>query len=192
MAAQIDIVNRALVLIGEPQLTTLDDDTKTGRLARDDYDATRRAVLRDHYWNFAVRRVSIAASSTAPEWGFSLAYPLPADYLRIIEVYGGDTNAWKIEGSDTDGRVIVTDLESPIDVRYITDHTNVERMDVLFREALSARLAMDWAMSITKAATVQERMTALYMEKMREARAVDGQEGTPDEWIASDWINARF
>jgi hypothetical protein len=178
----VQIANRALTYLGADVLTALDDDTKEGRAINRLYEQTRDALLRDHTWNFSLKRVKIAANTTAPIFEFTNAFDWPSDCLRIIEV---DTlSAWEIEG-----RQIVTDATAPLSIVYVHRVTDPNLFDAKFVEAYALRIAADLAFDITAsedAARVAETRFAAFMN---EAKSVDSQEGLrADE---RTWLDAR-
>lgn len=192
MSADVDIVNAALVKLGEQTIASLSEDVKPARLASFIYADVRDAVLRAHPWNFALKRALLAASTAAPTWGYVYAYNLPADpdyCLRALTVNGENqySGKWKVEG-----RQILTDLGAPLKLLYISRATVVDDWDALFREALSARLAAELAEPLGKATSLQEAMVRLYGDKLGEARSSDGQEGVPDLIEADLWTDARL
>jgi hypothetical protein len=46
------IANRALSLIGEPAISSLDDGTVAGRVIGLQYEVVRDSLLRSHPWDF--------------------------------------------------------------------------------------------------------------------------------------------
>ena len=52
----VEIANRAITFLGGTTITALTDDTKEGRAVLRLYEQTRDQILRDHPWNFAIRR----------------------------------------------------------------------------------------------------------------------------------------
>jgi hypothetical protein len=80
---------------------------------------------------------------------------------------------------------------APLPVVCVAQVTDPDRMEPLFREALAARLAMELAEPLGKSTTLQQTMAGLYADKLREARSVDGQEGTHDAVAAETWLDAR-
>ncbi len=108
MASNVTVVNRALSFLGEQAITAIPEDSKAGRLANAHYNDIRDTFLREHPWNFAQKRTSLAASSTSPDWGFANYFPVPSDVLRLLEANGeSDGYHWRIETSGT-GPVITT------------------------------------------------------------------------------------
>ena len=91
----------------------------------------RDDLLRDHPWNWATKRVTIPASTVSPTWGFANAFPLPANYRRLMEVQNPSKLEYRIE-STSDGKVIVTDISAPLNIAYAADP------QVLFTVAVTA------------------------------------------------------
>ena len=55
-ATSTEICNNALTLIGARRIVTIHDPSKEGRVCHDNYDISRKALLRMHPWNFATMR----------------------------------------------------------------------------------------------------------------------------------------
>ena len=60
-------------------------------------------------------------------------------------------------------------------------------------DAIVARLAAELAYPIASSTSLAQSMWQLYEMKLREARGVDAQEGTPPEAVMADlWMRARL
>ncbi len=176
MASVVDICNGAL-----------------NRLCNARFTQIRDGVFRSHPWNCLQKRVQLAADSTAPAWGFTQQYTLPADCLRVLTILDYDAD-YKIEG-----RKILTD-NSSMKILYISRVTDPNEYDELLRETLSAALAADIAYAITSSNPTASNMFNLFQDKLKEARFVDSTEGqnlSPDKGMADvvgadTFINSRF
>tara|TARA_R110000744_G_scaffold50958_5_gene109938 strand:- start:2338 stop:2892 length:555 start_codon:yes stop_codon:yes gene_type:complete len=178
----VEIANRALTFLGEVPITALSDDTKPARACNRLYEQTRDQLLRDHPWNFAIKRVSIAANTTAPVYEYTNAFDWPADCLRIIEV---DTSEeWAVEG-----RQIVTDASAPLQIVYVHQVTDANLFDAKFIEAYSLRLAADIAYEITASQTVANVAEQKFAAMLQEGRLVDAQESLSASAVS--WLDAR-
>lgn len=186
MASDIDIINSGLSKLGERVLTARSDNSTPGRLANRTYNDIRDSLLREFPWNFAIKRASLAASATAPEWGYDRAFPLPSDCLRLVEINNDNRYEWRNEGGS-----IVTDLEAPLKIIYVAQVAEND-MDPTFREALAARLAMEWAEPLSQTASVIELMSGLYRNKLQVARSVDGQGDDLRKIEGMSFIEARY
>ena len=193
MASDVSVVNSALHKLGVSRIVAFTDTTKQGTLANDTFADIRDSLLRAHPWNFAIEREALAADATAPKWGYTTKYALPEGQtpcLRVLLVEGEDeySGRWTVEG-----RFILTDLTAPLNISYIKRITDANSMDAMFRDALSQRLAMEWATTLTHDAQIQNDMTRLYNSlKLPEARSIDGQEDIAVQIEACEWIEARF
>jgi len=178
----VSIANRALTYLGAEPLTALTDDTKEGRAVNRLYEQTRDALLRDHAWNFCIKRVSIAANTTSPVWEYTNAFDWPADCLRIIEV--DTTEEWSVEG-----RQIVTDAAAPLLITYVHQVTDAALFDAKFVEAYALRMAADLAYDLTGSQKAVELAEAKFKQFMNEAKTVDGQESLSAN--EQSWLDAR-
>jgi hypothetical protein len=161
----------------------------------------RDAVFRSHPWNCLIRRAELAQEIEAPAFGYTYQYQLPADpyCLRVLEFSNGSLsypqdNMFSNTGGPVfviEGRKLLTD-EGTARIKYIARVTDPQQYDASLIEALAARLAMEIAYAITGSTTVVQLASAIYDEKMREARFVDATEGAPQKLEASDFIEARF
>lgn len=186
MASDVDIANAALSKLGEPGLLSFADDSVAGRLANRTFTDIRDALLREYPWNFASKRAEIAASGTGPLWGFARAFPVPTDFLRLLEIHNPNRFPYRLEQGH-----ILTDLTAPLQIRYLKKVEDADEMDPLFRDAFAHRLAAEWAESITQTSSVTQEMQALYTRKLRVARAADGQEDDHQKLETCSFIDAR-
>ena len=193
MASTVDICNGALNQLGATTILSLTEDSKNARLCNSRYTQVRDGLFRTHPWNCLQKRVELAADTTAPAWGFTSAYTLPADCLRLLKILDYDSN-YKVEG-----RKILSNASS-MKILYIGRITDPNEYDELLRETLSASLAADIAFAVTSNNTTATNMYNLFQDKLKDARFVDsteGQNNSPDLGMsdsieASTFINTRY
>ena len=193
MASVVQICNSALNQLGASSITALTDDSKNARLCNERYTTIRDAVFRAHPWNCLIKRVQLAQDSDTPAWGFDYQYTLPADCLRILGIkdYNSD---YKVEGR----KLLIS--ESSVYLIYLAQITDVNELDVLLRETISAHLAQDISYAITANLQVSKLMAEKYQAKLSEARHADSSEGyntnpelaPTDQIITEDFLNSRF
>ena len=193
MASTVEICNGALNQLGATTILSLTEDSKNARLCNSRYTQVRDGLFRTHPWNCLQKRVELAADTTAPAWGFSYAYTLPADCLRLLKILDYDSN-YKVEG-----RKILSNTSS-MKILYIGRITDPNEYDELLRETLSASLAADIAFAVTSNNTTATNMYNLFQDKLKDARFVDSTEGQnvdqdlgmTDVIDAGTFINSRF
>jgi len=184
--ADIDIVNAALSKLGEQPLLAMTDASVPGRLANRTYEDIKDALVREFPWNFAMKRTSLAADPVAPAWGFAYKFNLPGDCMRVVDIENDYNYDWRVEGG-----TIVTDLSAPLNIRYVGDVLE-GAMEATFREALAARLAMEWAEPLSATTSLANSMATLYKNKLQVARAADGQEDRLRAIDVSLFIDSRY
>ena len=193
MASVVDICNGALNQLGATTILSLTEDSKNARLCNSRYTQIRDALFRTHPWNCLQKRIALAADTTAPAWGFSYAYTLPADCLRLLRILDYDSN-YKVEG-----RKILSNTSS-MKILYIGRVTDPNEYDESLRETLSAALGADIAFAVTSNNQTATNMYNLFQDKLKDARFVDSTEGQnvdqdlgmSDQIDASTFINSRF
>ena len=193
MASVVDICNGSLNQLGASTILSLTEDSKNARLCNQRYSQVRDAVFRSHPWNCLQKRVELAADTTAPAWGFSYAYTLPADCLRLLRILDYDSN-YKVEG-----RKILSNTSS-MKILYIGRITDPNEYDESLRETLSAALGADIAFAVTSNNQTASNMYNLFQDKLKDARFIDSTEGQnidqdlgmSDQIDAGTFINSRF
>jgi len=194
MASKVEICNMAFVLIGANVIESLDDDNDRAVIANRFFDDTRDATLRAHPWGFAKERATLAAAAGSPEYGstesgWDYHFTLPTDpfCLRVLEV------AEEFPGQipySIEGRKLLTD-ESAIKILYIAQIESTGLFDSLFTDALAARLAMKFALALTKQKKIVEMAANLYKAWIDEAQTVDGLESTKKEFYNTTLTGMR-
>lgn len=188
MATETEVANRALISLGGGIISDLDERLEPARLCKATLPSVLRQVLRDHPWNFAERRAVLARLAEAPIFGFSYAYQLPADFVRVND-FNRDgaslTDRYRLAGQQilTDATEARLTYGAVVDVAYF---------DPLAEEAAAMLLAARIGFSITgqnRAATADA--LAAYEQVMRQAKARDGQEGSPVVIDSSSWRDAQ-
>jgi hypothetical protein len=181
--------------------------TKTEKLGVLFLEPTRDRFLAKHNWSFATKRLPLTdITATEPREGWTHAYDLPADLLRVVEIDLGYRAGppptgfdpvhptlpgarWAIETAGGK-RILLCDIEgaSLVYVARITDYALWDPDAVeAFIWMLSAKLAMPLSTSpeIAKLAETMARQT------LAEAIADDANEARPDPVRDSEIIAAR-
>jgi len=186
MSSVVTACNKALDKVGQGPITSLSDGTTAANLCDRNWPLVRDMVLRDHPWNFAVKRDVLAASSTPPAWGFQKEFPLPTDFLRLLEVRDLSTGEYQVEG-----RSILADADA-LYIRYIWRVTDPNVYDALFLEAVACRLAVELCEPLTQSNTKKDALFQEYADTLTRAVRVDGQENPPQEYEEDEWIAVRY
>jgi hypothetical protein len=196
MAAEVDIVNRALSKLGEALITSLDDKVKAARLASAMYETVRDTVISAHAWGFARARTEITPLDEKPAFGWERQYLLPTDCLRVLEagpwpgpvmldLIRGDTRAWELEG-----RNLLTNLGPVLRLVYLRRVTDVAYFPPSFVEALACKLAVEMAEGLAASGSKREMAWREYDLAIKQAKTINviqlPPQAVPDDtWAAA-------
>lgn len=185
----VEICNSALVKIGAARITSLSDNTKEAKLCNQIYTPMLKEVLRAHPWNFAKKRATLSVDVTAPNWGYSARFAIPADCLRILKTQYPD-DEWVQES----GYILTNDYAADLKILYVMLVTDTTKFDANFDEAFATRLAHELAYPLVQSTELKARMWQEYTEKLADTRSFNGQSaGNPPQQVyADEWLNSRF
>ena len=186
MASFVEIASNALRLLVDDPITSFSDDTERARLVNAIYEEMRDEVTRAALWNCCKSRQILAALTETPAFGWGYYHQLPGDNLRVVDVLSGTT---RIDHT-IEGRRLMTDVSS-VNLIYLKRVTDPNELDVLFISALTARISAELALPISGSNTVATAMWTAYDKKIKEARTIDSQEGTPANLDAQSIMDAR-
>lgn len=203
MAGGVEIVNAALMHLGEDPIVSLDvspaapADSLAARMAAR-YPQVRDAVLRSYLWNSAEHYASLPLTPLPyAVQGLTHAGELPAGSdddvmpfclrLRWIE---GEAR-WRVIG-----RRLHRAAAGPVLIGYTKRIDDPLRLDPLCFELIALRLALACSNALGTSETRSRRETLVRMagEAEREARRVDAVEGSPPQINAgrdASWARPR-
>jgi len=160
-----DLCSSALQLLGVPGIANILDNSREARQCNLAYDGCRRAELRKHRWNFAIKRAQLSADVTAPSFDYQYAYQIPSDCLRVLIPNDDPSNDWTLEG-----RKILSNFAGPLKLRYIADITDVSQWDPAFYDAVGVAMADIMCEAITNSNSKKATLGQVYKDTIHEAR----------------------
>ncbi len=187
--ADIQIVSRAMNLLGRKPVTSIQDDD-WGPIINAQADSANKILLEKFKWNFS-RKFTLLAQKTTnsnPRWNFE--YQLPSDFVNRVEL---------LTSFDDDGTVKVGQ-PIPYDEYEITDNLYTNREDVVlfytatsdetatrsatYIECLAYKVASELAPVLLNNASMSEYYNGKYLYYLDEARIVDfGITALQDTWF---------
>lgn len=189
MANKIEVINKALSLIGMKRITSLDDDTPNARAADATWDITLESVLSAGLFAFSVKRVALAElSETAvfTEDNMSVIYQKPIDSLRLVDFYPSYAKV-KLEGDK-----IYSDTSS-LYARYVYREDDTTKYFPAFVEALAIKLAADMSFALTNGTTKGGELLNVYETiYLPRAKSADSSQGDAPEQDADDILLAKY
>lgn len=191
MTTETDLCNMALDVLKEAPIDSIEDNRPIARWLKRNFYVTRDSVLAAADWNFAIKRATLSADSTAPAFGWEYAYTLPSDCIRIIPL----TCAGEIEGRpiphEVEGGKILTNASAPLKLRYIYRNENYGLYPASFQEALAGRLGMKMAHWLTGKQSYAQIANSMYNDALSRAWTLDAMQGTAPRAADSEWIDTR-
>jgi hypothetical protein len=184
-ATRVSICNAALRMLGERVIASFDEDTELAEHCRDIYDQTRRSILRDHPWSCARKRTILSPISTHPSFGYTHAFPLPKDFIRLVDP---NLSCYEVEG-----RHILANTNQ-VKLVYIFDNDNEDTWDSMLAEAMSLKLAARMCKPITGSDATAQTAEIEYQKLKKSARAVNAQERPSQDmqYEPSSYLGERY
>lgn len=205
MSIRIDVCNFALTVLGDKKITSIEDESDRAETLEALYYIARDAVLEEAEWTFATRRFKPAAHATAPEWGWSTAFPIPSDILRVTSVDKNWTEAsgfvqntlqdrnpvdHVVEYVNGVGRAILCN-EDEIFCKGVREVDDEGIYSPLFVEAFACKLAYLAGYAISASHQKVQTALALYTQAIAKAKTRDGMQNSTRRMRNRTLSNAR-
>lgn len=186
MTTPVSICSGALVMLGDKPISSLTENTDRARLAANLYPDERASFLRAHPWNSAIKRVTLAPSSTAPAFDSFSVFDLPSDCMRVLSV--GSENDSR-GGYRVEGRSILY----PGAVAYLRYVADVPESvwDRHMVSAMKTRMAALMAYAVTGSAALAQSLLQQADAEFRRAKTIDGQEDPPEDLDEGQLLESR-
>lgn len=170
---KLDVINQALVLLGDDPITSLETDSGAGaEAARVIYDRVINAQFTpDSYkFRFATKQFTLNQIQGEPvdadKGGFKLAYALPSDFLCLV--YLNTTQEYQIYGNE----LRCNDTELILDYIARVDET---LWPATFEEMVVLKLASELAKPVTDDTSLKQEYQNEYLFAKKTAKAVDSK-----------------
>lgn len=200
MSERIDVCNKALSMLGEKPITSIDEDSNNAQQLKIHYQTARDACLEAHEWSFAIQRFVPSPLSIAPVYGATYQFPVPPEILRVLTVenpntYGGSFNSITLQQHQQvdwvyERGMILCD-EEVIYCRGIRRVEEEGRFSQLFVETMSAKLAALIAINLTGSAEIQANMLNFYGLFIQQAKSRDGLQGRSKRFVNKQLQSVR-
>lgn len=192
----IHICNLALDRLGQREIASIDTPTNANEeICARHYDQTRREALRRYIFNFAKKYAVLTVSATkTPAHGYTYAYALPNDFIRLLVlgdiVVGADIPPGLFDLSEG---YLFTDYGDggSVNITYVYDAVTVSAFDPLFIRLLELMLAAAMAYKFTLKNSLVQAIRDDLADVALSAAAVAGQEKPPRRIQRSNIRDAR-
>lgn len=169
--AKIDLISKALILIGEQPLTSLSDNRYGATVGSNLFDLIFETELQSNRWRFACNKKSLSRLVATPlnEWQF--AYQLPTDMLLPLGTF--PRSNYEIYAD----RIYTN--ESVVELEYMFK-PDLSKIPAYFNLLMTYALARVMVKPITESDTAVQIMDKLYNVQRARAQYADAQ-GRPNK-----------
>lgn len=193
--SKIEIINRALLKLGEPPISSL-NDVAFGKTYELIYDDVKNLLLSSYPWGFALAHKHLERREE--KFLDKYMYQLPHDCLLLVGVRGSVSGGRALgihDAAITDFEIadnsVVCDEQSGIDIVYVKKIDNDAVFSFLFREALAAKLATEFSMRLKHSINFRNVFENEFYNLIKRAELnneiVKNTEILPD----SSWVSVR-
>lgn len=182
--SELVIYNNALNLLGVEEVASVNESSRAASVLRVAYSLTKEALLRSHFWNFSIKRVTLSPDTTPPAFGFTNSFSLPSDAL-VWRFY--DTNLV----AKQEGRKLLSDASS-IQLIYVSNSVSEADFDPIFTKCLATKLAIDTCHKLTQNVALKQEIQTQFKDLLIEAKRMNAISQTPDGLIIDTFVNGRL
>lgn len=185
--SKLDIINKALGMLGANQVKTLDDHTLEAEAARKMYQPALDSVLSETDWTFAIKKVLLPKiEDKAPAWGNGNYFELPADLVKIVDVMNRDVQ-WCREGN------YIFTRASEFGLVYVARCVDPTYYPSYFIDALSAKLAVEMCYLLTNSTEKTMGLIEIYEgQYLPVAKTKNAREKSHPVIEDSFWVNGTL
>lgn len=185
MPSSIDIASNALLLIGDNPISSFDDPGAGAEVAANLYAETKKKLLSEHPWSFALKSQRLNRLSQTPDilTGYQHAFQLPTDLIRIWSVQSHSN--YILEGN------LLLSNSTELLCTYIYDVAEVNLPPHVVK-ALEYLLASEFAVPVTEDTKKADFYEKKATKAINKAMAIDSQNKPQISIIDSPLINARI
>lgn len=200
LSSKTELCNLALAELGARRINSYESDSSVEATAcRLHLERILSGLLRRHQWSFAIARAALSAGAGDAPTGWSKAWALPADLVRLIDLPTEDPrNPWREYAIE--GRTLLTSGLEEVEIRYVSNAVPPAEWDDLFIDAAALLLASRIANTVTQNPALADAALAKFSQlALPAAQTADAAESLSGENYgslhaisASGLVNARF
>lgn len=188
MPSQVDLCNKALRRLGEDPIVALDANTVWGRRLIPALPEVVRTVLSLDVWRSVTKRAELAAESAKPI-GYTSAYPLPDDCLRLAALKQGQYEDWTIEGNK-----ILTQKpqDQSLEIMYVAYEDDPNVYTATLYDAIAFGLAHEMSGYSTATNVAKDEIYQMFLMAVSAAQEVNNKEHPVQYLSSTSWVDARI
>lgn len=184
----LDVINRALVLIGVEPIGSTADHSKAARIMSGLLPNTKRAVLNEFPFTFTLRIEPLGRASGSVA-GYSNVFAKPSNALNICRVYSGDAFHAPVEFRVVNNLIAANISSGSVEYTVYVDDVNSWPQHI--QECLATRLASDAATSLTGNPQLATVLLQKYMTLANHAAQTSVNEENIPPIRTADYLTTR-
>jgi len=207
MASDIDICNLALIKLGAQTILSLTANEPKAAALNRAYPMLRDKLQRVYFWGFNLTYAELPASTIAPLFEYTTAFPLPPDCLRLrlVDVSNGssifvgmpaaslaDYGFARQQQYRVVSGTIYTSVPAPLRIQYSRRVIDATQFDVAFNECLACYIAWQLCEQLTGSGQKKQSAGQEYQMSLREARMTNAMELPPETIPDDTFIQSRL
>lgn len=196
LVTETDRANAALQLIGEPPISSLDDNgRRAARECKRAFGKIRDGLLKRAPWNFATASTVPPSIGASPDGVFLYRYAMPEDCVAVRLIQNLEDNDWQIAAATLSGdpRVMVdTSVVAPRIV-YTKRMDNPAQWDELFSDVFDLMLAGAINPAVGRDKGLTESLRSEAEARLLTAKQNDSREKS-SRYVtrATSWVRSRY
>jgi hypothetical protein len=197
VTAKLAVYNGALEHLGNRPLASLVEVGQPRRALDAAWDAAVAYCLEAGQWRFARRLAQLDQTpSTTPAFGFTYAFDIPDDHVRLCGVWADEALRTPLEDYREESDLWYAN-QSPIFIAYVSNSVSygldLGKWPSRFTEFVAVHLAAKTALSITGSDAKRDAcITMREKQYLPNALATDVMQDPPRRFPAGSWVRARM
>ena len=185
--SKLEIINKALGMLGANQVKDIEDHTLEAEAARKMYRPALDSVLSQTDWTFAIKRELLPlVEDKQPAWGKGNYFLLPDDMLKIVDVMNRH-EFWRREGN------YIFSPASEFGLVYVARCVDPTFYPSYFIDALAAKLAVEMCYLLTNSTEKTMGLIEIYEgQYLPNAKTMNAREKSSPCVEDSHWVNGIF
>lgn len=176
MSSQVSICNLALVRLGAPTITSIDDDTKSAKLCKKAYDMVVEKVISEGPWTRATKRAELSLTGDDPVFGYAYEFQLPTDCLDVLSI--NDIIPGEYDYRIEEDKLLID--ASAVSIKYIALLSTPGSFGIHITKSVVDLLTAEIAFALTGNLGLVQGLHQLYLQNLHTNLALDGIQGSKD------------
>lgn len=184
---QVAIYNRALNLLGQTPISSINEDKKSARALNIVWDMLVKELLLEEPWSFSLKQTGLAQISNGSSniTGYAYEYQYPADCIKIVQMYCSDGTPLQPNKTRRTYKILGDKIYSDEDclaAEYIHLPSNIDNWFIGFQKCLAYKLAIETCYNLINSSSREAALETTYQKTvLPKALGQDSQQETVEE-----------